>query len=76
MKYTIGYKMSKKATNPLSNHLQMQEKIITEAMAKEMYSHPSFVMFMVYSFSYMYGATFIKKCFTLPTTWQSMVYTL
>lgn len=53
MKYTIGYKMSKKATNPLSNHLQMQEKIITEAMAKEMYSHPSFVMFMVYSFSSM-----------------------
>ena len=45
--------ISRSATNPLSSHLQMQEKMITEAMAKEMYSHPSFVMFMVYSFSCM-----------------------
>lgn len=49
MKYTIGYKMSKNATSPLSSHLQMQEKMIVDAMANAMYSHPSFVMFIVYS---------------------------
>lgn len=38
--------ISSSATNPLSSHLQMQEKMITEAMANAMYSHPSFVMFI------------------------------
>lgn len=38
--------ISRSATNPLSSHLQMQEKMITEAMANAMYSHPSFVMFI------------------------------
>lgn len=47
MKYTIGYKMSKNATSPLSSHLHIQEKMIADAMANAMYSHPSFVMFIV-----------------------------
>ena len=38
--------ISRSATNPLSSHLQMQENMITEAMANAMYSHPSFVMFI------------------------------
>lgn len=46
MKYTIGYKMSKNATKPLSNHLQIQEKIITEAISNATYSHPSFDIFI------------------------------
>ncbi len=42
MKYTIGYKMSKKATNPLSKPSPNAGEDNYEAMAKEMYTPSKF----------------------------------